>query len=389
MSKWEQVKLDNLCVKKIETLSTKDNFIIEYVDISSIDNQEKRILSYQTINSCEAPSRAKQILQKGDILISTVRPNLNAIAINHIDSEHVVVGSTGFCVLRCNEGIDTNYIFNFCKSKKFFNNLARIAKGASYPAVSNKQVRDSKILLPPLEKQKQIAKILDTAAELLAMHKQQLTELDNLIKSIFYDMFGDPVVNERGWDIVPLRDTLSIIGGYAFKSSGFTKEGIPVIKIGNINSGIFSDTNISFWEYDEKLEKYSLYPNNVVISLTGTVGKDDYANVCILPDLYPQYYLNQRNAKLELHESINVHYLIHLLRDPKIKGKLTGINRGIRQANISNTDILSLNVPLPPISIQEKFSTIIVNIEEQKNILYKAIEETKYLFDALMADYFE
>jgi type I restriction enzyme S subunit len=389
VSKWEMVSLDNICAKRIQTISSLDNFNIEYVDISSIDNQEKKIVSYQTIKSKEAPSRAKQILEIGDILISTVRPNLNAVAINRIESENVVVGSTGYCVLRCNENIDVNYVFNFCKSNTFINGLVKVAKGASYPAVSNTEVRNSKIPLPPIETQKQIAKTLDTAAELLAMRKQQLGELDNLIKSTSYDMFGDPIINEKGWDITQLGNCLRVVGGYAFKSTHFSSEGIPVIKIGNINSGVFHDNGISFWEHDIKLNKYLIHPKDVVISLTGTVGKDDYANVCILPDKYPKYYLNQRNAKLELYENINVDYLLYLLKDTKIKGQLTGISRGIRQANISNSDILNLNIPLPPISLQTQFAEIVTKIEEQKTLVKKAIDETQYLFDSLMSEYFE
>lgn len=104
MSKWEKVKLDNICVKKIQTISPKGDSV-----------------SYQTIKSQEAPSREKQILSKEDILVSTVRPNLNAIAVNRIESENVVVGSTGYCVLRCGDNTDVNYVFNFCKSKTFIN----------------------------------------------------------------------------------------------------------------------------------------------------------------------------------------------------------------------------------------------------------------------------
>ena len=76
------------------------------------------------------------------------------------------------------------------------------------------------------------------------------------------------------------------------------------------------------------------------MSLTGTVGKDDYGNVCIMDDSFEMYYLNQRNAKLELQASINKYYLSYLLKFEQIKAKLTGISRGVRQANISNKDTI-------------------------------------------------
>ncbi|CAH1213117.1 hypothetical protein PAECIP111893_03633 [Paenibacillus plantiphilus] len=292
---------------------------------------------------------------------------------------------TAFGLSPKNNMLSSKFLYYFCI--KF--NFEKLNTTVTIPSLTKSNLLNIKIPLPPIEKQKHIAKTLDIAAELLAMRKQQLAELDNLIKSTFYDMFGDPVVNEKGWHINRLSDCMSIIGGYAFKSTDFSDDGIPVIKIGNINSGIFNDKGISFWKHDRKLEKYSLLPKDVVISLTGTVGKDDYANVCILPDSYPKYYLNQRNAKLELNKNIVVYYLLYLLRDTKIKGKLTGISRGIRQANISNSDITALMIPLPPIELQNQFANIVTKIEEQKALVKKAIDETQYLFDSLMSEYFE
>ncbi|HEY8909519.1 MAG TPA: restriction endonuclease subunit S, partial [Desulfosporosinus sp.] len=83
------------------------------------------------------------------------------------------------------------------------------------------------------------------------------------------------------------------------------------------------------------------------------------------------------------------YYLLYILKDTKIKGQLTGINRGIRQANISNTDILALNIPLPTVKLQTQFASIVTKIEEQKALVQKAIDETQYLFDSLMCEYFE
>jgi type I restriction enzyme S subunit len=113
-------------------------------------------------------------------------------------------------------------------------------------------------------------------------------------------MFGEPAENPMGWETSPLSEHLKVVGGYAFSSDGFVENGILVLRIGNINTGTFSDNNIVYWRYDDKLERYMLYPGDIVISLTGTVGKDDYANVCMLGYDYESYYLNQRNAKLEL-----------------------------------------------------------------------------------------
>ena len=91
----ERVPIDTYCEKKIPTLQKTYDGLIDYVDISSVDNTEKKIISYQTIESNGAPSRAKQLLKKGDVLVSTVRPNLNAVAVVEEETENLMVGSTG------------------------------------------------------------------------------------------------------------------------------------------------------------------------------------------------------------------------------------------------------------------------------------------------------
>lgn len=184
--------------------------------------------------------------------------------------------------------------------------------------------------------------------------------------SRFIELFGDPYINTFGWNKQKLSHHLDVIGGYAFKSKEFKKVGIPVLRIGNINSGRFLPVNMVYWDNDINLEKYKIYSGDLVISLTGTVGKNDYGNVCIVGNDYPIYYLNQRNAKLILKDSLNKYYLSELLKFPKIKQQLTGISRGIRQANIANRDILNLQVPIPPIEIQQKYSRVLVQINKSK-----------------------
>ena len=243
--------------------------------------------------------------------------------------------------------------------------------------------------LPSLEEQETILKVVNKAKKVIDYRKQQLSALDDLIKARFVEMFGDPDTNPKCWPEHLLSERLDVLGGYAFKSDGFNEvDGIPVLRIGNINAGFFKPVNMVFWEEDENLERYMMYPGDLVMSLTGTVGKDDYGNVCILGNAYSKYYLNQRNAKLELKEGLDKYYLSQLLRFEKIKKRLTGISRGVRQANISNRDILGLKVPIPPINLQEQFAAFGAQVDKSKIAVQKALDEAQLLFDSLMQKYF-
>ena len=181
-------------------------------------------------------------------------------------------------------------------------------------------------------------------------------------------MFGDPIKNNKRLDIVKLGELINIISGYAFKSTKFVDTGVPVLRIGNINSGYFKSSNLKFWNKDDNLDKYLVKPNDLVISLTGTVGKDDYGNICVIENYYEEYYLNQRNAKLEINDEmiLNKYYLVHLLKMSEIKKRLTSISRGVRQANISNSDIQNLEIILPPIELQNQFADFVTQVDKLK-----------------------
>ena len=298
MGKWELVKLVVICDLNMGQSPESSSYNQDGDGIPFYQgNADFGELNPETRYFCNKPTK---IAKKNDILLS-VRAPIGAL---NIATETCCIGR-GLAAVTAKENVtDTKFLYYVLKKKKI--ELNQKGTGSTFKAINKQNLSEVSCPLPSIETQKQIAKTLDTAADLLAMCKQQHEELDNLIKATFYDMFGDPLTNEKGWKVFRLGDCLSVIGGYAFKSTEFSDEGIPVIKIGNINSGVFDDNGISFWKFDQRLHKYLLHPNDIVISLTGTVGKDDYANVCILPDKYPDYYLNQRNAKLELSENINV-----------------------------------------------------------------------------------
>ncbi|MBS6229811.1 MAG: restriction endonuclease subunit S [Clostridium sp.] len=267
-------------------------------------------------------------------------------------------------------------------------NLSKYFTGATIPHIYFKDYQKEELPLPCLDEQRKIAAVLDKVSDLIAKRQQQLDKLNEAVKARFVEIFGEPDENPKHWQEDELSHHLKVIGGYAFKSDGFTDEGIPVLRIGNINSGHFLPVNMVYWPDDLALARYKVFPGDLVMSLTGTVGKDDYGNVCILGADYDEYYLNQRNAKLSIEKSLNKCYFSELLKFPRIKKRLTGISRGIRQANISNKDILTLRVPMPPIELQEQFAAFVEQTEKTKIIISHSLEKLETLKKALMQEYF-
>lgn len=284
--------------------------------------------------------------------------------------------------------LDIRYFMYFLKTDQFKQQLSREITGSAQLNFGPSHLKKMHLPLIDLTEQRKIAAVLDKVSDLIAKRRQQLDKLDELIKARFVEMFGEPHENPKHWQEDELSHHLKVIGGYAFKSDGFTDEGIPVLRIGNINSGRFLPVNMVYWSDDSALARYKVFPGDLVMSLTGTVGKDDYGNVCILGADYDEYYLNQRNAKLSIEAALNKCYFSELLKFPRIKKRLTGISRGVRQANISNKDILTLRVPIPPIELQEQFAVFVEQTEKIKTAISRSLEKLETLKKALMQEYF-
>ena len=253
-------RLGDLCESRIETIKPTFDGDIDYIDISSIDNTAKKIIHTQTINVHDAPNRAKQLVNIGDILVSTVRSNLNAVAMVEQSSGNITVASTGCCVLRCIPYVCNRYIFYFCQSEAFIDKLVSQATGASYPAVSSSTVKNCNVPLPSLDEQRKIAAVLDKISDLTAKRRRQLDKLDELVKSRFIEMFGEPWGNPMQWKETTLGTECYYIKDGPHKSLPDVGKGngYPFISVRNIVSGNidFSTARyISKQDYLESIKK--------------------------------------------------------------------------------------------------------------------------------------
>ncbi len=185
---WEWKSLNSVVLKTSNINPcdfNEDKFY--YIDISSIDNKNFCIYNIKNIYKQDAPSRARKDVLYGDVLYATTRPNLKNIAINYYNFNNIVA-STGFCILRANEKLNNKYLFFFLLSDIFDNYINKYIRGAQYPSVSDKDIFNSKIPLPPLQEQEQIASHLDELSSHVKNLKQnyqaQIKNLQELKKSL-------------------------------------------------------------------------------------------------------------------------------------------------------------------------------------------------------------
>ena len=190
---WKKEKLLENVVEKVENISKNSEIIISYIDISSINNLKNRIETYKNYYIDEAPSRAKKIINRNDILMSTVRPNLKNIALFDIETENKAIASTGFCILRTKTKLNTLYLFNVLLSNSFTNELSKKEIGANYPAVTENDIKNVKIALPPLTLQNEFAEFV-TKTDKLKFRLFSLIILgENLLKNLTLLIFLDNI----------------------------------------------------------------------------------------------------------------------------------------------------------------------------------------------------
>ena len=381
MDKFGFVKLKDVCNINMGQSPDSDSYNDNEDGIPFFQGNADFGEKYPTTRKwCNAPTK---IAHAEDILIS-VRAPIGAL---NYAKEECCIGRGLAAITPNQDKVSSGFIYWLLKGKHKELNLQ--GTGSTFKAISRKVLEEIKVPDIELKKQTELAGSLEKVYSVIQLRKQQLEELDILIKARFVEMFGNPEDSGNEWEQKPLSDLLNVIGGYAFKSDQFSEiGGIPVLRIGNINAGVFRPVNMVYWEDDEKLERYAIYAGDLVMSLTGTVGKDDYGNVCIMGNEYDKYYLNQRNAKLEIKSGLDKYYLSELLKFECVKKKLTGISRGVRQANISNKDILNLVVNVPPIELQNQFAAFVTQVDKLKVEVQKSLDKMQILFDSLMQEYF-
>ena len=365
----EKIRLGDACEILNGFAFKSENYVDSGIRVIRIANVQKGYIEDNTpaFYPLDSVELDKYMLEEGDLLIS-LTGNVGRVAILEKEFLPAALNQRVACLRLKTSRLTKGYLFHILNGNLFEQQCIQSSKGVAQKNMSTEWLKNYEIPLYSKEKQDVITEILDKTYNVISCRKQEIQKLDELIKARFVELFGNPEINDMHWDEHKLSDELSVIGGYAFKSDSFQEDGIPVLRIGNINAGVFRPINLVFWKKDDTLFKYLMYPGDLVMSLTGTVGKDDYGNVCILGSEYEMYYLNQRNAKLELKDGLDKYYLAELLKFPQIKKRLTGISRGVRQANISNKDILDLSVPIPPMKLQQQFADFVTQVDKSKFI---------------------
>ncbi|CAA6800705.1 MAG: Type I restriction-modification system, specificity subunit S (EC [uncultured Sulfurovum sp.] len=387
MEKVKLSKIRDLCEKTFN-INWKNNKeeIFEYIDLSAVSREKLLIFESSKVDINNAPSRAKQIIRTNDILFATTRPTLKRIAIVPKEYDKQIC-STGFAVLRIKNNLAVfKYIFYLLQTVKFIQRMEDVQRGASYPAVSNKDIMDFKIPLPSLDKQKTIAQTLDKAKELIELRKTSIKKLDELSKSVFIDMFGDPVENPMGWTDSRLGELIHSAKDGPHESPKYSDEGIPFLSARHVrpNKMIWNDLKYIDRETAERYwKKCKPEIGDILYSKGGTTG------FAVSVNTDKDFAIWVHIALLKpIHENVNYIWLERMLNTSYCYSQSQHLTKGIANKDLGLKRMVNIKMYLPPIDLQNKFAKTIQKIEIQKALYEKELVKLEENFEALLAKSF-
>ena len=276
--------------------------------------------------------------------------------------------------------------FNFLKYLMLSLDYSLIITGAAQPQITRQKLAPTKIKIPPKSTQLTIVSELDKINELIRLKQEQLKDYDNLAQSIFYEMFGDPVENEKGWEVKKLGEVCSVGTGSTpnRKNKEYYEHGIyPWVKSTEVcNLPIYS---VEEFITEEALQNTNcgLYPKDSILMAMYGQGKTR-GQVGLLKI---EACTNQAVEAIVPSKKINSIFLYrHLML---MYEHIRDMARGGNQANLNLTIVRSIQILLPPLPLQHLFAQRIEQIERQKSAVQKSITDLETLLASRMQYWFE
>ncbi|HCF2462958.1 TPA: restriction endonuclease subunit S [Pseudomonas aeruginosa] len=390
-SSWARAALGDICAQPTQRVPSVDEDFT-YIDIASVDRDRKSISEPQRLPGAEAPSRARKVVEAGDVIVSMTRPNLNAVAL--VGAEHnECIASTGFDVLKPIE-VEPRWIFAAVRSAQFVDAMCDKVQGALYPAVKSADIREHEIPLPPLAEQTRIAQKLDELLAQVDTLKARIDGIPALLKRFRQSVLAAAVsgrlteewraqnfgcVDEGGPITEPASSSLPVgwssktagdICGFITKGTTPSKEKmtaghgeVPYIKVYNLTFTGALDFSIDPTFVDSSthstdLKRSIVKPGDVLMNIVGPpLGK-----VSIVPATYPEWNINQAIARFRAGDEISAAYLALCLRtDEVLSHAISRAKATAGQFNLTLEICRELPLPVPP---AEEQTEIVRRVEQ-------------------------
>jgi len=332
--------------------------------------------SIEKITELGFKSCSTEMLPTGSLLLSSRAP-IGLLAIN----KKKVCTNQGFKSLVPSGQVVAEYLYYCLKS-----NVAALqakGNGATFKELSKTSVEEFKIPLPPLDDQKRIAHLLGKVEELIARRKQHLQQLDDLLKGVFLEMFGDPVRNERGWDTKEITDVCDEIVDCVNKTAPKVEEETPfkMVRTSNIRGGKISLDNIKYVD----AETYKIWTRrskprigDILFTREAPMGEAG------LIEFEDQIFLGQRIMQYRCNPiAAHPKFILELMKTLFFQRQIEKLGKGSTVKHLTVPDCFKFIVITPPLPIQNQFAAIVEKVEGLKSRYQQSLTDLGNIYGAL------
>lgn len=330
---------------------------------------------------CNEP---KKIANKNDILIS-VRAPIGAL---NYATEQCCIGR-GLASITVKDEVLRNYVFRLLKANR--NKLINQGSGSTFKAIGKSNLEELRIPIVDEMTQKKIMNLMDATEQIIRQRQIELQLFDDLIKARFIELFGDPKINDKSWDIGIISDYYEVKGGKRIpKGMGYTDAITthPYLRASDMKNGTIIDDDIHYIDDEvyEHIKRYivnggDVYLTNVGVNL-GMAG--------VIPDKYDGANLTENAVKLvpKKHNTIDGIFLSHYINSRGIQNYINERKMAVGVPKLAIFRIETMPILLPPPKLQKLFADFVHQVDKSKAAVQKALDETQLLFDSLMQEYF-
>lgn len=388
---WSVKKLGDICHINKSSLSekTSKDYKFKYIDLSSVD-EGKIEFPTDDISFGEAPSRARRKINKNDIIMSTVRPNLKGFAFIDFDSTDFIC-STGFAVLTAKEHAYNRYIYQLLYSKNIETQINNMLVGSNYPAINSSDVASLKIALPPLPEQEKIAGILGTWDE--AIEKlSDLIEQKKLLKKGLMQRLLTGKTRLSGftqpWKEVKLGEIGTTYTGLSGKNKDDFGKGSYFIPYMNIYQNNKIDSNqLELVDVLENENQNSVQYGDIFFTTSSETPEEvGFASVLLFRPK-EKIYLNSFcfGYRLNNFNTLLPNFAVYLFRSSQIRKTMFKLAQGATRFNLSKNTLMKEKVYLPSdITEQKAIADVLSTADEEIDLLNKKLEALKEQKKGLM-----
>jgi type I restriction enzyme, S subunit len=356
---------------------------VSFVSMSDISDVTFRIEN-ETEKSFESTAKGYTAFERGDVLLAKITPCFENGKLAVADIQHPFgFGSTEFHVIRPRENrIDARFVYHVLRQEKIrIDGERKMTGSAGQRRVPKHFLEDLEIPLPPLEVQKRIASILDAADALRAKRRESLRKLEVLLKSVFLEMFGDPVTNPKGWEVRPFAEICDTRLGKMLDAKQQTGNHVSrYLRNSNVQWDRFELGDLLEMDFDDKDKReFSLRYGDLLICEGGAVGRAAIWREQ-LSDCYFQKALHRGRPKPDLATS---EYLLFFLWYMANNGGLADFTTVATIAHLTGEKLRKVPTPVPPLELQNQFTNFYLEFQKKMLKAQSANTSLETLFSSL------